>query len=216
MKLLILSDVHYPNSNNDAFSIIKNEKPNNLLLLGDTIDNSKSNKTILELYKIFFNKLKTLLPINSVYAIVGDNDYSLSNEKKILDFLNSLDLANKNKFFIKKGNMVFFHGNLETSLKQESIGRQMLQTSKTLKLDKIAIFFLSLLIRIKLKAPFSKYLFFGHLHYLGKIPPKTFVCGTLSKEKIIYEKQKSYGYVIVEHENFIFKNAKINYLQNIK
>lgn len=209
MKLLILSDVHYPNSKDAAFSIIKKENPDNLLLLGDTIDSSKSDKTIIELYELFFNNLKTIIPINSVYAIVGDNDYSLSNEKVILDFLNNLNLANPNKFFIKKGNMTFFHGNLETSLKQESLGKQILQKSKSIKLDIFAIFVLSFLIRMKFKISPFNYLFFGHLHYLGKITKKTFVCGTLSENKIIYEKQKSYGYIIIEHENFIFKNAKI-------
>ncbi|MCL4383497.1 MAG: metallophosphoesterase family protein [Candidatus Marsarchaeota archaeon] len=209
MKLLILSDVHYPNSKNDAFDIIKKENPDNLMLLGDTIDNSKSNKTIVELYEIFFDKVKKLIPINSVYAIVGDNDYSFSDEKKTLIFLNKLNLANKNKFLIKKGNMVFFHGNLETSLRQESIGKSILKTSKSFKLDILAILFLSLLIRTKFKISFSKYLFFGHLHYLGKINNKTYVCGTLSRDKIIYEKERSYGYIIIEHNNFIFKNFKI-------
>ncbi len=212
MKLLILSDVHYPNSNNTAFSIIKKENPDNLILLGDTIDNSKSDKTIVELYELFFNDLKTIIPINLVYAIVGDNDYSLLNREKILGFLNNLNLANSNKFFIKKGNMTFFHGNIETSLKQESFGKQILQKSKPIKLDIFAISILSLLIRIKFKISPFNYLFFGHLHYLGQITKKTFVCGTLSENKIIYEKQKSYGYIIIEHENFIFKNAKIMYL----
>jgi len=212
MKLLVLSDVHYPNSKDTAFSIIKKENPDNLLLLGDTIDNSKSDKTIVDLYELFFNNLKTIIPINLVYAIVGDNDYSLLNREKILGFLNNLDLANSNKIFIKKGNMTFFHGNLETSLKQESFGKQILKKSKPLKLDIFAIFVLSFLIRMKFRISPFNYLFFGHLHYLGKITKKTFVCGTLSEHKIIYGKQKSYGYVIIEHENFIFKNIKIMYL----
>jgi hypothetical protein len=33
------------------------------MLLGDTIDNSKSNKTIVELYEIFFDKVKKLIKI---------------------------------------------------------------------------------------------------------------------------------------------------------
>ncbi|MGC8662690.1 MAG: metallophosphoesterase [Candidatus Micrarchaeia archaeon] len=209
MKLLILSDIHYPfASMADITAIIKKEKPDNLLLLGDNIELEKfSDKK--RVYKHFLSRLSKVFPMEKSIIMLGDNDYTYFGGDEVIKILDSFPLMNKGKYFVfKLGNMVFFHGNLEKSTVMEKVGYHFVRHVSKININ-IAPFILSTIIRFYFGLPRQNYLFIGHLHYLGKIWKNVF-CGVLNKKSEIFE--NSSGYVTVKHRGFDVEEIKLHHL----
>ncbi len=198
-KLLILSDVHYPLFSLSAIArIVRKEKPDNLLLLGDNIE-LELFKEKEEAYEAFLSKLDKIFPLSRSFVLLGDNDYVHAESEEILSLIDSFSPMNKGEyFFLNLGNMYFFHGNLENSKIVEKIGYHFVKVSRKIH-EKIAPILLSYLVRFYFGIPRDKFLFLGHLHYLGTVG-KTVFCGTLNNKAQYFS--NSLGYVTVIHSKF--------------
>ena len=202
MKLLIISDAHYPDKScSGIFEIIHRESPDNIVLLGDNVDAKIGNKKTIDLYKEFLEKYSHHFPIKDTILLLGDNDYGA--DKELEQYLHSMDFMNGISLFsFRLGNMLFFHGNIEKYKSAEKmgsvIGNLVSKISPWLIPDMLA-----LLTRIKYR--FTKgYLFIGHIHILS-IKGNNIFCGTLSSKNTLAGlegKAEKKGYVTVEHEGF--------------
>ena len=110
MKLLIISDAHYPDKScSGIFEIIHRESPDNIVLLGDNVDSKIGNKKTIDLYKEFLEKYSHYFPIKDTILLLGDNDYGA--DKELEQYLHSMDFMNGISLFsFRIGNMFFFHG----------------------------------------------------------------------------------------------------------
>ncbi len=199
-KLLILSDVHYPIFPLSGIAkIIHKERPDNVLFLGDNIELDMFKKKELA-YERFLSELNKVFPLSKSMLLLGDNDFAYVENKEILQLLDHFDILNKGEYFLFQiGRMHFFHGNLEKSKTVERLGYHFVLVSEKIH-EKIVPFLLSNVVRFYFKIPRSDYLFLGHLHYLGMVG-RTVFCGTLNRKAQYFS--NSFGYVTVEHENFV-------------
>ncbi len=191
MKTLVLSDIHYPSSNiGTVRKIIMKEKPDYVVLLGDIVEDKSQHREFARQYKKIF-------PMEKTAYLLGDNDYDEG------EFFKGIRSMNKSMLEFSIGNMVFMHGNIGYSRKLEHIGLAIGKRMYAWK--KFAFpFFVGLFFRLR-KGIGNRYLFLGHIHVLKNFPMiKTTFCGTLKKERIIYGKNDSLGYVVIMHnESFI-------------
>ncbi|MEM3858724.1 MAG: metallophosphoesterase family protein, partial [Candidatus Micrarchaeaceae archaeon] len=127
MKLLILSDVHYPLGNKETvLEIINSVNPDKIIFLGDVVDNYNNISPLLELWDDFLTFLKSNALLEKSIFLYGDNDItnSITGENE----LNIISNFIKNKYKIELfrtysiGNMFFFHGNLEKGHMAEKAG----------------------------------------------------------------------------------------------
>ncbi len=198
MKTLILSDIHYPISKISTIEeILNQQKPDNVILLGDIIEPFNGMKSILDLHKEFIQLFSKIFPMNKTVYILGDNDYE--KDKGIEEYLNKLEKVNDDLFIFKSGNMMFYHGNIENNNKlMESFGLHIGRVLDRIN-ENIFPLLLSVVINVKLVSP-KYYKFIGHIHLLKKLRiSKTTFCGTLNPGRIIYSKEKSLGYIIINH-----------------
>ncbi len=202
MKLLIISDAHYPDiSCSVIFDIIRKEKPDNIVLLGDNVDPEIGEKGIITLYKEFLDKYSQHFQIKDTILLHGD-DYP-HPDKELERYLHSLNLMNGISLFsFRIGNMLFFHGNIEKYKSAEKAGSILGNIISKLNPGLIPSM-LALLTRFKYN--FRKgYLFIGHMHIL-LIKGSDIFCGTLSSKNTLAGLEgrvDKKGYVIVEHEGF--------------
>lgn len=204
MKLLIISDVHYPvGSISEIKRIIAKERPDNLALLGDNIDGPNA----VSLYKKFMSGIAASFPAGKTILMLGDGDYLLHDKKdQILRYANSLKTMNREHLTYRKGNMVFSHGNVERSRRLEGIGKRIVLFSVSKRVHGYIPFLVGLLARISLRVRRGDYLFLGHLHLLGKSTiNRTTFCGTLNRRARFFA-DRSLGYVVVKHEGFIVQS----------
>ncbi|MEM4115710.1 MAG: metallophosphoesterase family protein [Saccharolobus sp.] len=215
MKLLILSDVHYPiGSKETALEIIKSVNPEQIIFLGDVVDNYNSTNSLLDLWDDFLEFLANNNSLEKSIFLYGDNDITDSTTKRnelktISDFI-------KNKYKIELlrtysiGNMFFFHGNIEKSHIAEKMGYYGVKVANLINKNIVPNILASNI--IKTYGTEDKYNFFGHIHYLGKIENiKTTFCGTLNKNLQVFG-NNSLGYVVINTENYnipSFKNIEI-------
>ena len=200
-KILVVSDLHYPTPRSELLhKIIKGEKPDMVVLLGDVIDNSGSGRKVIDLYREFVSSYRKSFPLSKSVMLLGDNDgrnpdYSISSE--VASFLEGLGIANKDLITYRDGNMFFFHGNLEDSFIKEKMGYYAGKIAVKLS-RRLMPALLLWLVRRRFKLSGDTILFIGHLHYLGIIG-KGVVCGTLHSRKILYGKKDSMGYVLLDY-----------------
>ncbi len=212
MRLLIISDVHYPvGSIAEVRQMIKKVKPDNLAFLGDNIDTRNGDDAVV-LYRKFVAQVSGIFPMSRTILMLGDGDYLFQDKRrKVLQYANSLKTMNRNHLVYRKGNMLFSHGNIERSRHLEKIGKGMVLLSVSRGAYGPVPFLVGILARTLLKARPSDYLFLGHLHFLGKsITSRTTFCGTLNRTAEFFGR-RSLGYVVVEHEDFI-----VNSMDDIK
>jgi predicted phosphodiesterase len=209
MKLLIISDLHYPlGSMDEAKRIIRKERPDHVAFLGDNIDTS-SGASALSLYSKFVGEISASFPLRRTIMLLGDGDYLFqADRKKILNYANSLKTMNRNHVVYRKGNMVFFHGNVERYRNLERLGKHVVTLSVSFGMHSVMPTLVGSYARIVLGAKWHDFLFLGHLHFLGKSRiSRTTFCGTLNRRARYFGK-RSLGYVVVDHEDFTVRSME--------
>lgn len=195
MKILVLSDIHYGiKTSSFVFNIIKEEFPDYVVLLGDVVDNYKTNKPLLEVYKEFIDLYSKVFLLSKTVLLFGDND--TQSDTKVINYVENLPTMNSNKRYFEWNGMSFFHGNLESSKITEKVGKYGLLALNKVSLD-AGPKLLANRIRKKFSVPKANDLFVGHIHLLKQVSDKDFFCGTFNTEKIVYDKSQSLGYVMI-------------------
>lgn len=203
MRLLILSDVHYPiGSMDEVKKIIRKTNPDDVAFLGDNID-PRNGEDAVAVYRRFVALISGVFPISRTILMLGDGDYLFQGKKgAVLRYVNSLKTANADHLVYRKGNMVFSHGNVERSRHLERMGKSIVEFSVSRRIHRIIPVLVAFWARMSLHARRGDYLFLGHIHFLGKSEiNRTTFCGTLNRNAS-YFAEESLGYVIVEHEHF--------------
>jgi len=198
-KILVLSDIHYPLPESELFEdIINDEDPDKIFLLGDNIDNYETTYDLLDLYKEFIHKFSAIFPLEKTAIIVGDNDYQ--GDKRILNYIDSLEKLNNNAFTYTYKNLFLFHGNIENG----SHTMEVLGKYAGLAMKGINKTMLPELLMKRIRGIYdidgNNIVLSGHIHYLGYVKGGVF-CGTLNTEPIIYKGKDSLGYVTIESNN---------------
>ena len=174
MKILVLSDIHYPFTDTDAVkTAIKTEHPDKLILLGDTIENARDKKK-------FFNLIPKSLKKNTYY-IIGDED-KVRAKYEIL------------KLKIGKEKFVFVHGH-QFNIGSDRTTAYIAFAFKVFRKD-LPLFAFSKRAREKLRLT-DEYLVLGHTHGLKYFKSIRTVCsGTMSSLKGVYNDR---GYVVIDN-----------------
>jgi predicted phosphodiesterase len=173
MKILVLSDIHYPISDSKLIKrILLREKPQKLVLLGDIINDKGYAK---KFFSLIPKRLK-----KQTYFVQGDED----RVKADYDMLKLEDAGKK---------FIFIHGHQFNVMHSEKT-TYFLATVFKLFNYALPLFAFALKARKKL-ALTDEYLFLGHSHGLKRFKSiKTICCGTLSNLDIVY---KDKGYVVI-------------------
>ncbi len=210
-KLLVLSDVHYPLPISPLFTeIIEKENPDKVILLGDNVDNYGSRRDLLDIYKEFIGVYKSLFPLERTILLIGDNDYQ--GRKDVLDYVKSLPKINGSDIFTYTyKNLFLFHGNIESAHWQELIGKYAGIISSKINVEILPQMLAKRVIQ-KYQIPSNFIVLLGHIHYLGQIG-RTMFCGTLNENKIIYPKELSMGYVVIDSNNSAIKESDITFVK---
>jgi len=171
-KVVILSDIHYPNCNiNEINEILIRENPSLIVLLGDIITERETD------YRIFINKLK--IKRNIIY-IRGDED-------KVKGDTDVLKLRNNNKTYL------LLHGHQYFDEKYEfRIARFLKKINRNLPPLLFCLAFKVLL------RDFKDYIILGHSHALVNF--KNIMCvnaGTMSTISNLYNDR---GYVVISNK----------------
>jgi putative phosphoesterase len=179
-KILVLSDVHYPNCNIDEINaILDKENPSLIVLLGDIITSNDKD------YQYFKSKLK----INNLIYVKGDEDKVEGD----------VDIVKIRAF---KKNYILLHGHQYFNERQEySLAKTLKKINKNLPPLLFCIIF-----KIITKN-FNSVLILGHSHALVYF--KSINCanaGTLSN--ITYNVYNDKGYLIIDKEGIKIEYLK--------
>lgn len=175
-KILVLSDLHYPNTEGEEIlGIIAKEMPDKLVILGDCVQEAR--------YAREFSELLQSSSCKDFVLIKGDGDDPIHA-------LKSLNLNLNGREFI------FIHGH-QYNLLSEVITKDVASTLK--KLNKyLPVLAYATFSRIRLRNR-STYLILGHSHALKFYPRLRVACaGCLTTRKNIYNDR---GYIIITAEN---------------
>jgi len=198
-KILVLSDIHFPYPYSSHFlKAIKKEKPDLVVLLGDNIS-PLNNKDLVKTYEKFISIYKKAFPLEKTVFILGDNDGlddHYKPNKEVILYLSFMPKLNSSFFEWRYKNIVFTHGNIEKSYKEEkaylTIAKILTKISK-----RIVPKLVSTTLKLKLRIKKGTLLFVGHIHYLGSTD-SVYFCGTFYKKKLLYSNGDSLGYVVIQ------------------
>jgi uncharacterized protein len=173
-RIVVLSDIHYPFTDTEKLlSIIKEELPELIIFLGDTVQNMKYADEFSQLIQ------EKSSCKNCVY-IIGDNDISLQGEK----FLRSI-IGGKRFLFIHG-----FQFNLGSEQRTRKLAGALYRINKNLPILAFATI-------SKLRSrSFRTYLILGHAHALRFFPHLKVACaGSLTSEENLYNDR---GYLVID------------------
>jgi uncharacterized protein len=176
MKILVLSDIHYPlTDTNELFSVINKELPDRIILLGDVVQDTSLMPEFLKL-------LETRSSCRDYVLVRGDSD-----EVTAAPSIKSLRLNLKGKDFI------FIHGH-QFNVWSEKFTKKVSNILK--KFDRnLPVLAYAVISRIK-SQNFEAYLILGHSHALKFFPRLRVACaGCLTLEKNIYNDR---GYLVID------------------
>ncbi len=171
MKILVLSDIHYPfTDRNRLATIISEERPDKTIFLGDNV----SDETYAEEFLRFISEIGC----RDCVLIRGDNDISLPYEKEL-------------ELNIDGRSFKFVHGyqfNIGDDRTTARIVSALKKVHERLPVLAYAVF-------SKAKSRANGYLILGHSHALAFFPRLKVACaGCLTTEKNIYNDK---GYIVI-------------------
>lgn len=179
MKILVLSDIHYPRTNIEELrDIIRKERPERTIFLGDSVYN-------VGYVEEFVKLVQTVLSTGEYVLVSGDSDSTIPVQS-----VSSLDLDLDGRKFI------FIHGH-QFNVWSEKITKKMAYFLKKFDKDLPSLAYATYS-RIKLRN-FHSYLILGHSHALKYFPRLKVACsGCLTTEKNVYSDR---GYIVISAEN---------------
>ncbi len=174
MRILVLSDIHYPFSDErEILRIISKEKPSKIILNGDII--AKAG-----LLRRFFRLIPKRLRRNT-YFINGDED----RVKGDYDVL---------RLRMGDARLVFIHGH-QFNIKSDNVTANIARLFKIFG-SSVPLFLFAFYARRRLHLH-GEYLFLGHSHGLKNFKSiRTVCCGTISNLRGVYNDR---GYVVIDN-----------------
>jgi len=171
MKILVLSDIHYPFTDRIRLAaIINEEKPDRTIFLGDNVSDETHAKEFLR----FISETGC----HDYVLIKGDNDIALTYEKEL-----EMNIDGRSFKFVH--GYQFSVGGEQTTARIASVLKKVHERLPVLA---YAIF-------SKAKSRSNGYLILGHSHALAFFPRLRVACaGCLTTEKNIYNDR---GYVVI-------------------
>jgi putative phosphoesterase len=171
MKILVLSDIHYPLTDRDRLAaVISQEKADKTVFLGDNVEDEACAEEFLQFLAD--------IGCRNYVLIKGDNELSLPYEK-------SLELAVQGRSF------TFVHGyqfNIRDDRATGRIASALKKLNKKLPVLAYAVF-------SKIRSRTTGYLILGHAHALEFFPKlKVAIAGCLTTDKNIYNDR---GYIVI-------------------
>lgn len=184
MKFLVLSDVHYPFTDKKLLvEIMRKEKPDKLILLGDIIEEKNAADE-------FFGLIPPALR-KETYFVRGDDD-------KVRGEYSVLRLKNGGRKF------VFMHGH-QLNVKSDDVTKLIARFFKLFGNDLPMLAFAKLA-RRKLHLT-DEYVVLGHSHGLKRFDSIRAVCaGTLSNLYGVYNDR---GYVVIDDGKITLKRVRL-------
>jgi uncharacterized protein len=172
-KILILSDIHYPLTNkNELLEIINRERPDKVILLGDTIQKTNDVRD--------FDHLIQTATCHDFTFITGDEDPPHLGTESL-----NLNLSGR-KF-------LFVHG-FQFNLSSEDNTRKVAKTMRKIHKN-LPVLGYALISKIRSRS-FGTYLILGHSHALKFFPRLKVACaGCLTTEGNLYNDR---GYLVLE------------------
>lgn len=185
MKILVLSDIHYPYTNKNRIrDIIKKEEPDVTVLLGDIIEKQGYDKD-------FFRFISRITRKN-YYFLKGDED------KVNYGLPNLLLQDGKRKYF-------FYHGNKLQGMSDEKTGF-FVKKMKNLN-PKLPLFLFAFAARIR-KPFFKGEIVLGHAHAMFRFNIlRVSGAGTMTYLKNIYNDK---GYLVIERGKIRFNKINLH------
>ena len=173
MKVLVLSDIHYPHTDELLLTkIIKTERPNKVVLLGDIINDSGYDKR-------FFRLIENLVG-DDYYFIRGDED-------KVNYGLTKLIMKINGKRFL------FAHGHQLQIVSDEPVEYI---ADKIKSINKNAPLFMYAIVARLRNLFFDGEIVLGHVHALRRFRRLRVTCaGTLTSLENIYN---DHGYIVID------------------
>ena len=173
MKILVISDTHYPHTDTEQLlGIINKELPDKTIFLGDNVQNVSYTEEFLRL-------VQTTSCKDCVF-IVGDDDYSPQGEKSLNLILNG------RKFF-------FIHG-FQYNVGSENITAKIASILRRINRN-LPLLGYAVISKIKSRT-YNTYLILGHSHALKFFPRLKVACaGCLATDKNIYNDR---GYLVID------------------
>ena len=104
-------------------------------------------------------------------------------------------------------NLLFTHGNIEASYKEEKVYFLIAKILTSINKG-IVPKVVSKVLKFKLRVKSGTFVFAGHIHSLGNVD-SVYFCGTFSKEKLLYGKDESLGYVIIRDAGKVISKKDI-------
>lgn len=179
MKLLVLSDLHYPATDMELVSrIIRNEEPlDKIIFLGDSVIEDRFVPEFLDIVK------SVSTPVKDIVFIRGDDD------SKLLPCVRSLQIKiGKDKYFFAHGNQFNIGSDKSTS----DFALIPLKINRKLPLLGFALFARARTIR----GHRGEHIVLGHTHgqaYFRRL--KVACVGCLTSEKNLYN---DLGYIVID------------------
>ena len=175
MKVLVLSDIHYPHTDESGLiKIIKTEKPDKVVLLGDIINNRGYDKRFFRL----------------IEKLVGDDYYFVRGDEDRVNYgLSKLIIEINGKRFL------FAHGHRLQIVSDEPVEYV---ADKIKRINKNAPLLLYALVARLRNAFFNGEIVLGHVHALRRFERLRVTCaGTLTSLENIYN---DHGYVVIDND----------------
>ncbi len=173
MRVLVLSDIHYPHTDTRVLiSIVKKEKPDKLILLGDIINDKGYDKKLFKL----------------VERLVGDNYYFVKGDEDKVNYgLSKLTME------INGVRFLFAHGH-----KLQMVGDEPVEyiAEKIKSINKNAPLLMYAIVARLRNIFFKGEIVLGHVHALRRFKRLRVTCaGTLTDLNNIYNEK---GYVVID------------------
>lgn len=194
MKIVVLSDLHYPQTCEDELKrIIVEERADKIIFLGDSVEEEDEVSSFLEL--IFLSRSgngdESSKSNSDVLFVRGDDDSSL------------LPCKNSIKINLGKCNFTFLHGH-QFDIGSESLTKNIASLLRRVN-GRLPLLIYSIVARTRNRTKRSDFLILGHTHALEYFPRLRVACaGCLTNQVNLYNDR---GYIVIEESTATFMKS---------